>query len=92
MHVYVCISRDIQVRETMRITGLRAWTHELSWWITGASVFAFIALSVSALLSWTFLPQADGSLLLAFMLSFCLSEVALALMVAALFSKVIYGF
>lgn len=81
--------KESRVRETMRIMGLRVWAHELSWWITGAMVFTFIALSVSAMLSWTFLPLADGSLLLAFMLSFTLSEVGLALMVAAVFSKVL---
>lgn len=74
----------------MRIMGLRAWTHELSWLMTGAAVFTFIAISVAALLSWTFLPLADGSLLLAFMLAFTYSEVGLALMVASCFSKVRY--
>lgn len=77
-----------KVRETMRIMGLQEWTHELSWWITGVSVFSFIALSVSTMLSWTFLPLTDGGLLLFFVSSFMLSEVGLALMVAAVFSKV----
>lgn len=72
----------------MRIMGLHAWTHELSWLATGVAVFAFIAISVSALLSWTFLPLADGSLLLVFMLSFTLSEVGMALLVSSFFSKV----
>lgn len=75
----------------MRIMGLRTWTHEASWWITGAAVFTFIAVSVAMLLSWTFLPLADGGLLLVFMLSFTMSEVGLALMIAALFSKVRVG-
>lgn len=77
-----------QVRETMRIMGLRSWAHELSWLITGSAVFAFIAVSVAALLSLTFLPLADGSLLLVFMLSFTFSEVGMALLVASVFSKV----
>lgn len=72
----------------MRIMGLRAWTHELSWLVTGTAVFTLIAVSVAALLSWTFLPLADGSLLLVFMLSFTLSEVGMALLVSSLFSKV----
>lgn len=78
----------LKVRETMRIMGLLTWAHELSWLVTGATVFAFIAVSITMLLSWTFLPLADGSLLLCFMLSFTLSEVGLALLVAAVFSKV----
>lgn len=77
-----------QVRETMRIMGLRVWTHEVSWLITGIVTFSFIALSVAALLSWTFLPLADGTLLLVFMLAFMLSEVGMALAVSSLFSKV----
>lgn len=80
---------DRQVRETMRIMGLKAWSHELSWLATGAAVFTFIAITVAALLSWTFLPLADGSLLVVFMLSFTLSEVGMALLVSSFFSKVI---
>lgn len=72
----------------MRIMGLRVWCHELSWLITGAAVFAFIAVTVAALLSWTFLPLADGSLLLVYMVSFSASEVGMALLVASVFSKV----
>lgn len=72
----------------MRIMGLRVWCHELSWLITGAAVFTFIALTVAALLSWTFLPFADGSLLLVYMVSFSCSEVGMALLVASVFSKV----
>lgn len=72
----------------MRIMGLRVWCHELSWLITGAAVFTFIALTVAALLSWTFLPLADGSLLLVYMVSFSCSEVGMALLVASVFSKV----
>lgn len=68
--------------------GLRVWCHELSWLITGAAVFTFIALTVAALLSWTFLPLADGSLLLVYMVSFSCSEVGMALLVASVFSKV----
>lgn len=83
---------DWQVRETMRIMGLHAWTHELSWLATGTAVFTFIAISVSALLSWTFLPLADGSLVLVFMLSFVVSEVGMALLVSSFFSKVIGAF
>ncbi|CAM9602166.1 unnamed protein product [Ectocarpus fasciculatus] len=66
--------KESRVRETMRIMGLRVWCHELSWLITGAAVFAFIAVTVAALLSWTFLPLADGSLVLVYMASFTLSE------------------
>lgn len=72
----------------MRIMGLRVWCHELSWLITGAAVFAFIAVTVAALLSWTFLPLADGSLVLVYMASFTLSEVGMALLVSSVFSKV----
>lgn len=72
----------------MRIMGLRVWTHEVSWLITGLATFSFIAFSVAALLSWTFLPLADGTLLLVFMLAFTLSEVGMSLAVASLFSKV----
>lgn len=72
----------------MRIMGLRVWCHELSWLITGAAVFTFIALTIAALLSWTFLPLADGSLLLVYMISFTFSEVSMALLVASVFSKV----
>lgn len=72
----------------MRIMGLRVWCHELSWLITGVAVFSFIAMTVAALLSWTFLPLADGSLLLVYMISFSCSEVGMALLVASVFSKV----
>ncbi|CAN0378956.1 unnamed protein product, partial [Ectocarpus sp. 12 AP-2014] len=79
--------KESRVRETMRIMGLRVWCHELSWLITGAAVFAFIAVTVAALLSWTFLPLADGSLVLVYMASFTLSEVGMALLVSSVFSK-----
>eukprot|EP00903_Cladosiphon_okamuranus_P005738 g5694.t1 len=79
--------KESRVRETMRIMGLRVWCHELSWLITGAAVFTFIAMTVAALLSWTFLPLADGSLLLVYMISFSCSEVGMALLVASVFSK-----
>lgn len=72
----------------MRIMGLRVWCHELSWFITGVVIFTFIAVTVSALLSWTFLPLADGGLLLVYMAAFTLSEVGMALLVASVFSKV----
>lgn len=72
----------------MRIMGLRVWCHELSWLITGAAIFTFIAVSVAALLSSTFLRLADSSLLVVYMLSFALSEVGMALLVASVFSKV----
>lgn len=51
-------------------------------------MFTFVALTVATLLSWTFLPLADGSLLLVYMISFTCSEVGMALMVASVFSKV----
>lgn len=51
-------------------------------------MFTFIAVTVAALLSWTFLPLADGSLLLVYMVSFTFSEVGIALLVASVFSKV----
>ena len=75
----------------MRIMGLHAWAHEVSWLLTGLATFSFIAVSVAALLSWTFLPLADGSLLLVFMLAFTLSEVGMAMAVASVFSKVCVG-
>eukprot|EP00752_Nemacystus_decipiens_P003898 g3578.t3 len=79
--------KESRVRETMRIMGLRVWCHEVSWLITGAAVFTFIAITVAALLSWTFLPLADGSLLLVYMMSFSCSEVGMALLVASVFSQ-----
>ncbi|CAN0161963.1 unnamed protein product, partial [Hapterophycus canaliculatus] len=79
--------KESRVRETMRIMGLRVWCHELSWLITGVAIFTFIAVTVSALLSWTFLPLADGGLLLVYMAAFTLSEVGMALLVASVFSK-----
>ncbi|CAM9472264.1 unnamed protein product [Scytosiphon promiscuus] len=79
--------KESRVRETMRIMGLRVWCHELSWFITGVAIFTFIAVTVAALLSWTFLPLADGGLLLVYMVAFTLSEVGMALLVASVFSK-----
>ncbi|CAN0198332.1 unnamed protein product [Discosporangium mesarthrocarpum] len=79
--------KESRVRETMRIMGLRSQVHNLSWWVTGWVVFTLIATSISCLLSSTFLPASDGSLLFAYILLFSLSEVSMAMLVASCFSE-----
>ncbi|GBG84246.1 hypothetical protein CBR_g38217 [Chara braunii] len=79
--------KETRSRETMRIMGLRAWVLTLSWGITYLLIFAVAGLMVTVLLTGTFLPASDKSVVFVLFYLYGCSLVSFGLFMSVFFSR-----
>lgn len=79
--------KETRMREVMKVMGLHSSVHQLSWVITGITVFLWIAVTTAWVANSTFLPASDFSLLLIFFVLFCASLISLAFLLSTFFSN-----
>ncbi|KAK3236394.1 hypothetical protein CYMTET_53464 [Cymbomonas tetramitiformis] len=79
--------RETRQREVMLIMGLREPLLVASWSITYGVVFGLSAFLCTTVVHYSFFPSSSYSLLLVFFLSFMLSEIPFAFLVASFFSR-----
>lgn len=79
--------KESRMREVMKVMGLSSSMHQLSWILTGAIVFVWIAVSTTFICNTTFLANSDTWLLFLYFLTFCLSEVSLSFLLSSFFSN-----
>jgi ATP-binding cassette, subfamily A (ABC1), member 3 len=79
--------KESRMREVMKVMGLHNSVHQLSWLLTGLSVFMWIAVTTAWVANTSFLPNSDFSLLLIYFVLFCLSLISLSFMLSTFFSN-----
>eukprot|EP00520_Triparma_pacifica_P008709 CAMPEP_0118657482 /NCGR_PEP_ID=MMETSP0785-20121206/14045_1 /TAXON_ID=91992 /ORGANISM="Bolidomonas pacifica, Strain CCMP 1866" /LENGTH=2195 /DNA_ID=CAMNT_0006550409 /DNA_START=65 /DNA_END=6648 /DNA_ORIENTATION=+ len=79
--------KENRMKETMLILGVSPAIHWLSWVITAYISFTLIALMVTWVITNSFLPLTDSTLLFTYIWLFCASVIGFSFFVAAFFSR-----
>ena len=79
--------KETRMRETAAAMGMHLAVNAFAWWLTSAALFFLLAVVTSFVAKASFFPRSDFTILLAYFGSLLLSEVALAFLVAACFSR-----
>jgi ATP-binding cassette subfamily A (ABC1) protein 3 len=79
--------KETKLREVMKIMGLSDSALQLSWLITGAVLFMWIACTSTLATTTSFIKSSDKGIIFLFFALFCLSEVLLSMLLATFFSN-----
>lgn len=79
--------KELRLKETLYILGVRPWAHWLSWLITSFILFLIIAVLVTWTLSANILIYSSSAYLVAFFIFFSTATVGFCFVVAACFSR-----
>ena len=79
--------KEARVKELQLMMGLRGLVFTLSWALTALITFTLTAVLITRVLTSSFIRFSSGSLVFLFIWLFLLSEIALAFLIAAFFSR-----
>jgi len=79
--------KESRMRELMKVMGLNSGVLQLSWVLTGVSVFLWISVSTAWIANATFLSFSDFSLLLIYFTLFSASLISLSFLLSTFFSN-----
>ena len=79
--------KETKTKETMKMMGLKDWVFHMSWFLTFFGQFIITSGALVILLHFTVLPHTDVSLLLAFFVTFAMSQITLGFLMTVFFSK-----
>lgn len=79
--------KESRMREIMKIMGLVDWAHQASWFLTSFVLFFWITVTTTLVLHASVFPHSDLLLIFGYFFTFCMSEITLAFLLSAFFSK-----
>jgi len=79
--------KEIKMRELMKISGLKDWVHQLSWFINGFVLFLWIAITSTYISTHSFMPKSNKFLIFSYFFLFAMSEITLSFLISVFFSN-----
>ncbi|KAG0616755.1 hypothetical protein M758_5G140000 [Ceratodon purpureus] len=79
--------KESRAKQTMQIMGLKSWVFAVSWLMTYLVIFLLISIMMTTLLSMTFFPRSDPSLLFILYFLFTTSLISFGFFLSVLFSR-----
>ena len=79
--------KELKLRELMKIMGLQAWIHQLSWFTSTFVLFLWVAITATFFSKISFAPKSNTSIVFAFYFLFALSEISFAFFISVFFSN-----